>query len=299
MSTSKDVSIQSAHTVSVLRAIAVKEKDPAVRGSDYMAKHFLTPKYSIFVGLLPHRFLKSYVQLRAPGSYCFMLTRTRHFDNTLLNELESGIQQVVLLGAGYDTRSFRFAGQLQNVAVFEVDFPGTQQYKKKRLRETGSNLPSAVTYIPLDFNEESFSKALIRNGFSPRLKTLFLWEGVSYYLPQPVVEQVLTFVSTCAPGSSILFDYSIKSFVNGDNSTYGGRQLANWLKKIKEPFLFGLNPDETPCFLHSCGLKPLSDYGPEDFEDMYLQTSKGRLYGRTFGHIRMVHAVVPVLDQDE
>ncbi|MBE7173535.1 MAG: SAM-dependent methyltransferase [Williamsia sp.] len=290
MSTSKELSIQSAHTVSVLRAIAVKEKDPAVRGSDYLARHFLTPKYSLFVGLLPHRFLKSFVHFRAPGSYCFMITRTRHFDRVLLEEIEAGAKQVVVLGAGYDTRAFRFAAQLQNTAVFEVDFPGTQLYKKERIRETDSRLSSPVTYIPVDFNEQSFDKALIRNGFSPRLKTLFLWEGVSYYLPQPVVEQVLQFVSSCAPGSSILFDYCIKSFVNGDHSTYGGRQLASWLKKIKEPFLFGIDPDETAGFLHNCHLELVSDHGPEDFERMYLKTSKGGLYGKTFGHIRMAHA---------
>ena len=292
MRTKKDVSIQSAHTVSVLRAIAVKEKDPAVQGSDFLAKNFLTNKYSLFVQLLPHRLLKSYVQFRAPGSYCFMIARTKHFDRTLGQGINAGVRQVVLLGAGYDTRALRFASQLANVSVFEVDFPGTQQYKKERLRKTGSGVPSGVTFIPLDFNEEPFEKALVRNGFSPRLKTLFLWEGVSYYLEQPVVEQVLRFAGSCATGSSILFDYSIKSFIEGDQSTYGGRQMAQWLKRIKEPFLFGLHPTETGSFLHGCGLSPLSDYGPADFEQMYLQTSKGNLCGHPFGHIRMAHAKV-------
>lgn len=292
MSTSKNKSIQSAHTVSVLRAMAVKEKDPAVRGSDYLAKHFLTPKYSLFVGLMPHGLLRQFVQFKAPGSYCFMITRTKHFDNILLQQIKAGVKQVVLLGAGYDTRAFRFAGELQNVSVFEVDFPGTQLYKKKRLREAGSSLSAPVTYIPLDFNEEPFERALMRNGFSPRMKTLFLWEGVSYYLPQAVVKQVLQFVRTCAPGSSILFDYATRSFVSGDHSSYGGKQVARWLEKIKEPFLFGLDAAETPGFVQGCGLQLVSDYGPEDFEDMYLQTSEGKLLGRTFGHIRMAHAVV-------
>lgn len=292
VSTSKNRSIQSAHTVSVLRAMAVNEKDQAVRGSDYLAKHFLTPKYSLFVGMMPHGLLRRFVQFKAPGSYCFMISRTKHFDNILLQQVKAGVRQVVLLGAGYDTRAFRFAGELQNCSVFEVDFPGTQQYKKKRLRESGSSLSSPVTYIPLDFNEEPFERALVRNGFSPWLKTLFLWEGVSYYLPQAVVKQVLQFVSTCAPGSSLLFDYATKSFVNGDHSSYGGKQLARWLEKIKEPFLFGMDAGETPGFVHGCGLQLVSDYGPEDFEDMYLQTSEGKLLGRTFGHIRMAHAVL-------
>ena len=292
MSTSKGRSIQSAHSVSVLRAIAVKEKDVAVRGSDYLAKHFLTPKYSLFVNLLPHRVLKSFVHFRAPGSYCYLITRTKHFDAVLLKEIKAGVKQVVVLGAGYDTRAFRFASQLKNVSMFELDFPGTQLYKKERLSITGNSVPAAVTYIPLDFNRESFNEALVRSGFLPGLKTLFLWEGVSYYLPQPVVEQVLQFVGTCAPGSSILFDYSVRSFINGDHSTYGSKKMAGWLKRIKEPFLFGINPDEAPGFLNTCGLQLASDYGPEDLETMYLTTSKGQLCGRTFGHLRMAQARV-------
>ena len=53
---------------------------------------------------------------------------------------------------------------------------------------------------------------------------------------------MLKFVADCAPGSSIVFDYALQSFVDGDTRTYGGEQIARWLKKIGEPFLFGLYP---------------------------------------------------------
>ncbi len=286
------LAIQSAQTVSALRAIAVQEKDPAVKGADYLARNFLSDSYDLLIRLMPHRLMKAFVQLRAPGSYCFMIARTRHFDQTLLKEIKAGVQQVVLLGAGYDTRAFRFGEQLAGIRVYEVDFPGTQRFKKQRLTRMGKPAPTGITFIPLDFNRKLFNEALERNGFSPRLKTLFLWEGVSYYLPQPVVEQVLNYVGICAPGSSILFDYALRSFVAGDHNTYGGRQLAAWLKRIKEPFLFGLDAPETRSFIEGCHLTLRSDHSPEDLEALYLQTTRGRLLGRTLGHVRMVHAGV-------
>lgn len=292
MSIKKEAAIQSAQTVSVLRAIAAKEKDPSIQCGDYLAKYFLTDKYKLMVRLVPHRLIKSIIHLSSPGSYCFMITRTKHFDQTLLQEINAGVRQVVILGAGYDTRPFRFADKLKDVAVFEVDFPGTQSYKREKLKKISNSNPHGITFIPLDFNKAPFDKALIRNGFSPTLKTLFLWEGVSYYLPERVVQQVLSFVGVCASGSSILFDYATKDFVNGDQSSYGGKQLARWLKKIKEPFLFGMNSSETNGFINSCKLSLVSDFGPEEVEKMYLRTKKGKLLGKTLGHVRMAHAKV-------
>jgi O-methyltransferase involved in polyketide biosynthesis len=101
---------------------------------------------------------------------------------------------------------------------------------------------------------------------------------------------VLNFVSSCAPGSSIAFDYAIKSFVDGDTSTYGGKQVARWLKRIREPFLFGLNAEETAGFVARHKLRVVSDLGPEESEQAYLQTKNGLYLGKTFGHVRMVHA---------
>lgn len=286
---STDTAIHSAQTVSLLRAVAAN--DAAAGCSDYLAKDFLNQPYRWLLRLAPHRLLKAFIHLKAPGSYPFIITRTRLFDSLLLQQVEAGVRQVVLLGAGYDTRPLRFAAKLRDLSVFEVDFPGTQFYKRARLKKTGAAHSHGITFIPLDLNRKSFDKVLLQHGFSPRLKTVFLWEGVSYYLPQPAVERVLEFVSGCAMGSSIVFDYATRDFVNGDQSTYGGKQVVRWLKKINEPFLFGMNKEETAAFLLNRNLTLAADYGPEDLEKLYLTTRSG-LLGRTFGHVRMAHATV-------
>src|SRR5262249_4131699 len=67
-------------------------------------------------------------------------------------------------------------------------------------------------------------------------------------------------------------------------------QVARWLKRIREPFLFGLDPEETPDFLGARKLDTVSDYGPDDLARAYLTSKDGRCIGKTFGHLRIVHA---------
>jgi methyltransferase (TIGR00027 family) len=282
--------IESAETMAALRAMVSRETDLAVKCEDPLARHFLGFRHRILASIRPQPLLKQVMQLAAPGSYCFTIARTRHFDEILLSEIRLGIEQVVLLGAGYDSRAFRFQRELEGIRVFEIDHPGTQARKKDILAKVTRKSPGNVTYISVDFNQQSFQTALLEHGFVRTKNTLFLWEGVSYYLPQPVVESVLDFVGGCAPGSSIAFDYAIKKFVDGDTSTYGGKEVARWLKRIGEPFLFGLDANATGAFVAKHKLSVVSDLGPEESEQAYLRTKNGSCLGKTFGHVRMLHA---------
>src|SRR5450631_247919 len=217
-----NAAIASAEMMATLRAVVTNEGRLAVRCEDQLAKHFLETKNRVLVNCVPRFLLKMLFDRIAPGSYCFTIARTRHFDEALLAECRSGVEQLVLLGAGYDSRAIRFAGELAGIDVFEVDHPGTQARKRRILDGTARQLPGNLRYVPLDFTSDSLEVALSRSGFAPGRKTLFLWEGVSYYLPQAAVDRVLGFAASCAPGSSIMFDYALKSFVEGDVSTHGG-----------------------------------------------------------------------------
>ncbi|WP_028981596.1 class I SAM-dependent methyltransferase [Sporocytophaga myxococcoides] len=290
MNKQKNNAIRSAETVAALRAATAKEEDILIQCEDYLAKFFIGFKYRLITSIKPQWLLQKIIEAMSPGSYCFAIIRTKFFDEILLKEISGDIEQVVILGAGYDTRGIRFKIHLKKIKVFEVDFPGTQRNKRKKLVHLPEEIPSNIHFIPLDFNERPFHEALMEAGFSKNKRTLFLWEGVSYYLPEKVVVQVLSFISQCAIGSSIVFDYATKDFVNGDHSTHGGKEIAKWLKKIKEPFLFGLNADEISSFLSKINLSVITDCGPEEQENMYLRNRKGKIIGQTLGHVRMVHA---------
>jgi methyltransferase (TIGR00027 family) len=290
MNKQKSNAIRSAETVAALRAATAKEKDVLIQCEDYLAKFFIGYKYKLITSIRPQWLLQKVIESISPGSYCFAIIRTKFFDNVLLREIAGGIEQVVILGAGYDTRGIRYKMHLKKLKVFEIDFPGTQLYKRQKLVRLPEEIPANIHFIPLDFNERPFYEALLQEGFSKTKRTLFLWEGVSYYLPEKVVVEVLNFISQCGAGSSIAFDYATRDFVNGDHSTYGGKEIARWLQKIKEPFLFGLNEDEISPFLAKVNLSVVTDYGPDELENMYLRNRDGKIIGQTLGHVRMVHA---------
>jgi methyltransferase (TIGR00027 family) len=283
------VAIRSAETMAFMRAVVSGEKSLAVRLEDRLARHFLGNKYRLLVSLSFQSTLRAALEYVVPGSYGFTIARTRHFDENLLAECRAGAEQVVLLGAGYDSRAFRFKEALRNVRVFEIDHPGTQARKRQLLSRTKETVPANLTFIPVDFTTQSLPEVLAAHGFAADKKTIYLWEGVSYYLPRSVVKDVLAFVGSCA-GSSVIFDYATKAYVDGDTASLGGKQVARWLKRIREPFLFGLDPQETRAFLATQSLDVVSEFGPAELADAYLRTGDGRRVGGLFGHIRMVHA---------
>jgi methyltransferase (TIGR00027 family) len=280
--------IQSAETLAALRALAVGERELATPCIDRFARQFLSLKSRLLLALTPQRILSKLIERAAPGSYCFAIARTRHFDEALLAALRDDVEQVVILGAGYDSRAFRFKDELRGVRVFELDHPGTQARKIELLATSNTSLPSNVTLIGIDFAKQSFRQLLPQHGFRRDAKTLFLWEGVSYYLPVQAVNDVLAFVAGCGKGSTIVFDYALQRFVDGDTSTYGGDAVARWLQKIGEPFLFGLEPANAARFLTQRGLRTTSHVGPADLERLYLSTQHNSPLGRTLGHVRII-----------
>ncbi len=283
--------IQSAETVAALRAIAGTERELATPCRDLFAKHFLSLKSRILMAVTPQRDPADAARAGRTGQLLLYHRPHAPLRRSAAGEpCASGVEQVVILGAGYDLRAFRFENELRGVQVFELDHPGTQARKKQLLKSSNASVPSNVTLIGIDFAKQSFCKLLPEHGFRHDVKTLFLWEGVSYYLPLQAVDEVLKFVAGCAPGSSVVFDYALQSFVDGDTGTYGGEQIARWLKKIGEPFLFGLNPASAQRFLAKRGLRVVSHVGPSDLERMYLTTQRNRSLGRTLGHVRIIEA---------
>ena len=285
--------IASAEMMAALRAAAAFETALLEPCRDLFARNFVGSALARIADFKPHFLLKHVMRMRAPGSYPFAIARTRYFDQMLRHELDNGAVQVVVLGAGYDSRACRFAQELEGATVFELDHPATQARKRQLIADAKLTWPSNAHFVPVDFTCERFADKLADAGFDRNKRTVFLWEGVSYYLPESAVAAVMDFVSACAPGSAIVFDYALRSFVAGDHSTFGGKQVVRWLQEIKEPFLFGLQGHETRGFLAAHGLDLDSDLGPRELEALYLVTRRGGSLGSPLGHVRMCVGRVP------
>ncbi|HEY7414971.1 MAG TPA: SAM-dependent methyltransferase, partial [Ktedonobacteraceae bacterium] len=141
-----------------------------------------------------------------PGIYGTQICRTRFIDDAVQAALSQGIGQLLILGAGLDTRPYRLTG-IEHVNVFEVDLPSVQEGKKKKLLKRFGRLPANVTFIPIDFDTQSLETAFTGTAFDLSRPAIFVWEGVTQYLSEDAVRQTLAFVGTSAPGSMLVFTY--------------------------------------------------------------------------------------------
>lgn len=125
--------------------------------------------------------------------------RTIYFDQVIDRTLPL-VKQFVLLGAGYDTRAHR---ELHGTRVFEVDQPVVQQHKLKCIQEADI-AHDHVTFVSIDFSQETIFEKLVDSGFDASLPTLFLWEGVTLYLDEQAVRSTLRELSSRAAAGSVL-----------------------------------------------------------------------------------------------
>jgi methyltransferase (TIGR00027 family) len=101
---------------------------------------------------------------RMPGSLGGILCRTCYIDDVLKRSLDAGVEQVVILGAGFDSRAYRIPG-IDRVKVFEVDLPGTRALKKKRVEKVLGVVPGNVTLVGMNFDQQDLVEILSSAGF--------------------------------------------------------------------------------------------------------------------------------------
>lgn len=200
---------QTSETARATAAVrAIESEKPAVARICYdpFARKFTETWVYLLIKLFA-----GYGERRSHGALTFIVCRCRYFDDYLQRCLQSGTAQVVILGAGLDSRAYR--GELLQGAAktFEVDHPATQASKMKRLKKVFGTIPAHVAYVPIDFNDETLDK-LLACGFDRSLKTLFMWEGVTQYLNAEVIDATLAWVrANAARGSAIIFDYQSRA----------------------------------------------------------------------------------------
>ncbi len=138
------------------------------------------------------------------GLLAYVLARHRYIDDALLAALGAGIRQVLILGAGYDTRAWRFADALAGSAVFEVDHPATAA-RKARL---AADLPVVARRVTVDFETQDLAGRLLDAGFAAGAPTFVAWEGVAMYLTRAAVGTTLDALhDLTGPGSTIAMDW--------------------------------------------------------------------------------------------
>ncbi len=144
--------------------------------------------------------------------------RTRFIDDVLGTALEDGVDQIVLLGAGFDARALRIpAIAARGARVYEIDLPTQLERKRDLLEAAGVTLPDWVSYVPCDLTaadfEDTLTRALADLQFRRDRRTLFIWEGVTTYIGVAATDRSLRFMATLSPpGSQVVFDVGTNFF---------------------------------------------------------------------------------------
>jgi methyltransferase (TIGR00027 family) len=215
--------------------------------------------------------LLSLRERRMPGTLGAILCRTRYIDDVLKRSLEGGLDQLVILGAGFDTRAYRIAG-MDQVRVFEVDLPGARKLKQIRVEKVLGAVPDNVTLIGMDFEKQKLEDVLKAAGFQTGRRTLFIWEGVTQYLTAGAVNDTLEFVSSVSGvGSAIVFTYVRRGIIDGTSRPEWFKGFSSFAARVGSPLKFGLDPVEVGQCLADHGLKLISDVGAADYQDLYLE----------------------------
>lgn len=204
------------------------------------------------------------------GIYGSLVCRTRYIDEKTQQAVANGIRQVLILGAGLDTRPYRLSG-MNSVQFIEADMPSVQEFKKEKVKKHFGSLPLNVVYVPIDFNNQSLREALKNHSFDFSKPTLVIWEGVTQYITGEAVDKTLEFVSTLPADSYLVFTYILEEVIDKKSTIKGAKELMEFFEKRNSPWQFGLNPSGINSWLEKYGLQLVEDAGAEFYTEHYLK----------------------------
>ena len=237
------------------------------------------------------RLLAGYGERRTRGALTFIVCRCRYIDDYLQVCLQRGICQVVILGAGLDSRAYRSPLSSEKARTFEIDHPATQRDKIERVKKVLAQVPENVTWVPLDFNRETLDK-LREVGFDPLERTLFIWEGVTPYLLEEAVDATLTWIGVhAAPGSTVIFDYQDSPEPTRHNHIYA--VLTRITGEVRS---FGIPRGQIEAFLSRRGFARVENVTADQLAKLYCTGPNLR---RTVAQkYSIVHAEIPATDAE-
>ena len=221
------------------------------------------------------------INRKSAGALSSGIARTKLIDDLLQQTILNGVKQVIILGAGFDTRALRL-DFLNTIPIIEIDHPDTANLKLKKLKEILGKLPSNVCYYQIDFNKQSLDNLASEKNFNLSIPTTIIWEGVTNYLTPKAVEETFEFIKKFARGSYIIFTYINKHVLEHPQSFIGTKKLFRTLGKNDERWTFGFNPEELSDYLTKFHLTLIKDLGAYEYRHEYMPDRKELLKGYEF-----------------
>ncbi|MDO9263361.1 MAG: class I SAM-dependent methyltransferase [Desulfosalsimonadaceae bacterium] len=220
-----------------------------------------------------------------------IVARARYAEDKLEAAAAAGINQYVIIGAGFDSFAFRRTDLTgNNLSVFELDHPASQRAKKSRLRKLRLALPEKHEFVGIDFESEGLCEALADSSFSRKHPAFFSWLGTVHYLTPQAVIATLNAIAACAGrGSELVLDYSGPEGLAAASDQKMVKQLKRYTDRRGEPMLSTFEPQQFRQIVSQAGFQLLETISPEEQASRYFTLPNGKtqpMPGSYFAHLR-------------
>jgi len=271
---------RTAQMTCLSRACSALEKNPCYRTEDDIAPLLLPGGLKPFIHFKPVRNI--FTKMAAPkGIYEYVIARTKYIDAVFKDALKESFDQILIFGAGFDTRALRFRDILGDTVVFELDVPVTQQAKIGQYRKRHLTVPLNLKFIAIDFDQECLPTKLDAAGFLKQARTLFILEGLIMYLQPESVHATFQIIRDYAgDGSRVAFDYVYASVLRREGTHFGEASIVRKVSRAGEQWHFGIEEGRIASFLSKYGLRLMNHKDSEALEKTYFSDRPGHVIGR-------------------
>jgi methyltransferase (TIGR00027 family) len=209
------------------------------------------------------------------GFRASIVARARFLDDLIAEQVDAGVAQIVLLGAGLDTMAQRHPELGARATIFEIDQPGTQAWKRRRLAEVGREIPAWLRFVPVDFESgESWWDGLVAAGFDPSLPAVVASTGVSMYLTKDATAATLRQLADLAAGSTFVMTYLLPIELVDEPDRAGLEMSARGAAASGTPFVSFYAPDEIGSMALDTGFSTAEHIASGALADRYF-TGRG------------------------
>lgn len=268
-----DKTSRTAQYMALFRALETERDSNDKLFSDHYAVHFLEAKLRFAARMSKYSIIRKYInntiQKKIPGAFSSAIARTKYIDDLLQSTITNGVKQVIILGAGFDTRALRLPF-LESIPVIEIDHPNTSNFKTTTYKNRIGPLSKNIEFYQIDFNKQSLEGLAEQNNFDFTKPTTVIWEGVTNYLTEDAIKSTFGFISKFTKNSHVIFTYVHKKILEDPSSFLGGEKLLADLDKLEEKWTFGFQPEELSNYLKSFDMMVIEDMGATEYRAKYL-----------------------------
>jgi methyltransferase (TIGR00027 family) len=200
-----------------------------------------------------------------------IVARGRFIEDLVGERVAAGVGQYVILGAGLDTFAQRRADLASRLLVFEVDRPGPQQWKRRRLVEAGFGLPPFLRLVPVDFEAgDAWWERLAASGFDAGRPAVVASTGVSMYLTREAIAATLRQVASLAPGSTLAMSFLLPLELADPEARPGLQRAADGARASGTPFISFFTPAEMLALAREAGFRDVEHVSAAALAERYF-----------------------------